>query len=198
MIYPLDLPADQHEPEDDAPRVVVARSVAGQVAVVATNPADHEQPLSLSLTPLATTGSATPGRVSLDGPDPSFSTPQPIQLEDATLTDTLPAATITTYLIGPSRAQSPGPGAPIARECTMTPTVEAEGVSSLRAAGVSCEYALRFAKRSKLCSPTGPTTSASCTDEGWVCAVGPTLPGQSGLRASCTKGKNRIAWQAGY
>ena len=195
-IYPVERPSDELKPDADAPRVVVARTVAGHVAVVATNPADHEQALSLVLSPLASTGSATPQRVSLGGPNPSFSTPQPIQLKDATLTDALPPATITTYLIGPSPAQSP---APAARECPLTPTGEAEGVSALRAAGVSCRYALRFARSSSLCSLSTPTSRASCTDQGWTCAVGPAVSGQGGgIRATCTEGEKRIAWQAGY
>lgn len=192
-IYPLDRPADELKPDDDTPRVVVARAATGQVDVVATNPADREQQLSLSLSPLAGHGSAAPERVSLNSAQPIFATPESIQLKDAILTDALPPASITTYLIGSSSAT-----APTARPCA-TPGVAGEGVFALTAAGVSCEFALHFAERSKLCSLRDPTSSARCTDQGWTCAVGPAVRAHSGgILARCTRNEDRIAWQAGF
>jgi hypothetical protein len=68
----------------------------------------------------------------------------------------------------------------------------------VRAAGVSCAYALSFAARSKLCSLASPTASAHCTQEGWVCAINPPGPPGGGIHARCMRGRDSIEWQAGF
>jgi hypothetical protein len=76
-----------------------------------------------------------------------------------------------------------------------------EGVSGIRAQGVTCDYARGFVSTSKLCSIRSPTGQARCTDRGWSCRVGRGVrlgDGIGGIPAICRRGPQFISWHAGF
>ncbi len=78
-----------------------------------------------------------------------------------------------------------------------------EGVDGIRARGVSCGYARRFIRTSRLCSLPTPTARAQCTDRGWKCSVGQGVRlgdgvGGGSIPAICRSRRRFISWHTGY
>jgi hypothetical protein len=99
-------------------RIVVARSAAGGLVVVAVNPDQATEPLSFDLGPLGvgTNTAATVYRT--DTTDNDAELPQPAPVLGGMLTDTLPPMSVSTYAVGapsspPAPTQAtPGHGSP--------------------------------------------------------------------------------------
>lgn len=99
--------ANANNSNNDGVRVVVARNATGELVVVATNPAtDRPQSLNLSLAKLTETGTATPHQVTFQDRNATPSDPPATELRGGVLDASLPARTITTYVIG-SKASAP-------------------------------------------------------------------------------------------
>jgi hypothetical protein len=108
IIYPIDQSPDQYDAHSDAPRIVVAKGANGQITIVATNPAEHKQPLSVDLAPLESSGSLSRHRLSLGGGQATVSDAGKIALHGSVLDDTLFDASVTTYVLGATPVPSAG------------------------------------------------------------------------------------------